>query len=449
MSDGPLTIVQVSMNERRGGAEQVAWSLFQAYRDAGHRSWLVVGRGSSTDPNVLALSEGGRRGLGHALAGPGRIADRWRGIESFRYPASRRIPELPPERPAVVHAHNLHGGYFDLRVLSAWSVRYPVVLTLHDSWLLTGHCSHSLGCERWRTGCGACPDLTIYPAVPRDATAFNWQRKRDIYAKSRLFVATPSAWLMERVRGSMLVPGIAEARVIPNGIDLTTFAPGDRQAARAALGLPADAHVLLLAGSNVRQSAFKDFEGARAAAAYVADRTGQDLVLVVLGDQGAAERAGRAEVRFVPFERSTSVVADYYRAADIYLHAARVDTFPTTVLQALACGTPVVASAVGGIPEQVRSLTSLTGVPGHGRDAATGVLIPPGDPQGMGRAMVELLTDAALRHELGRNAVADARHRFGLTRQRDAYLEWYRELVDAFAAGRAREAGISHAASPA
>ena len=285
--------------------------------------------------------------------------------------------------------------------------------------------------------------------MPRDATAFNWQRKRDIYAKSRLFVATPSAWLMERVRASMLVPGIAEARVIPNGIDLTTFAPGDRQAARAALGLPADAHVLLLAGSNVRQSAFKDFEGARAAAAYVADRTGQDVVLIVLGDQGAAERAGRAEVRFVPFERSPSVVADYYRAADIYLHAARVDTFPTTVLQALACGTPVVASAVGGILEQVRSLTSLTGVPGHGRDAATGVLIPPGDPQGMGRAMVELLTDAALRHELGRNAVADARHRFGLTRQRDAYLDWYRELVDAFAAGRAREAEISHAASPA
>ena len=437
------------MNERRGGAEQVAWNLFQAYRDVGHRSWLVVGRGRSTDPNVLALSEGGRRGLRHALAGPGRIADRWRGIESFRYPASHRIPELPPERPDVVHTHSLHGGYFDLRALSAWSARYPVVLTLHDSWLLTGHCSHSLGCERWRTGCGACPDLTIYPAVRRDATAFNWQRKRDIYAKSRLFVATPSAWLMERVRASILAPGIAEARAVPNGIDLTTFAPGDRQTARAALGLPADAHVLLLAGSNVRQSAFKDFEGARAAAAHAAERTGQDLVLIVLGDQGATERAGRAEVRFLPFESAASVVADYYRAADIYLHAARVDTFPTTVLQALACGIPVVASAVGGIPEQVRSLTSSEGVPGAERDVATGVLIPPGDPEGMGRAVAELLVDAELRRDLGLNAVADARHRFGLARQRDAYLGWYHELVDASAAGRARKAGISHVASPA
>jgi glycosyltransferase involved in cell wall biosynthesis len=428
--DAPLTILQVSMNERRGGAEQIAWNLFRAYRAAGHRSYLLAGRGRSTDPDVIALSENGRRGLAHTIAGIGRRLDQRRGLETYRYPASRGAPELAPRRPDIIHAHNLHGGYFDLRALAEWSDVYPVVLTLHDSWLLTGHCSHSLGCERWRIGCGACPDLTIYPAVRRDATARNWERKRDVFAASRLFVATPSAWLMERVKASMLVPGVRDSRVIPNGVDLGVFAPGDRRASRAALGLPADAHVLLFAGSNARASRFKDFDGAKAATTYAAERVKADVVLVVLGDEGETERAGAASVRFVPFRDDPSKVAAYYQAADIYLHAARVDTFPTTVLEALACGTPVVASAVGGIPEQVRSLTTYGEGPSRfAPTESTGVLAAPGDAESLGRAVADLLADEALRVQLGRNAAADARRRFSLEGMRDAYLTWYRELL--------------------
>ncbi len=106
-----------------------------------------------------------------SMAEPARVLDRRRGVEDFRFPAAWRLAELAPRRPQIVHAHNLHGNYFDLRALPALCQAAPLVLTLHDAWLLAGHCAHSMGCERWRTGCGNCPDLGVYPAVRRDATA--------------------------------------------------------------------------------------------------------------------------------------------------------------------------------------------------------------------------------------------------------------------------------------
>ena len=139
--------------------------------------------------------------------------------------------------------------------------------------------------------------------------------------------------------------------------------------------------MLLFAGANVRRSAFKDYEGARSAAAHAAEALDGAVVLVVLGEQGQPERAGRAEVRFVPFQESPAALAQYYQAADVYLHAARADTFPTTVLESLACGTPVVASAVGGIPDQIVD----------GRD---GLLV---DPDEVTVRVLRMVTDSVVR----------------------------------------------------
>src|SRR3546814_10331965 len=81
----------------------------------------------------------------------------------------------------MLHCHNLHGGYFDLRELARFSKLLPVVLTLHDEWAYTGHCAYTFGCERWRSGCGQCPHLDVSPSIRRDASAANWTAKYDIY----------------------------------------------------------------------------------------------------------------------------------------------------------------------------------------------------------------------------------------------------------------------------
>ncbi len=351
------------------------------------------------------------------MANPGHALDWWRGTEDFDYPGTWRLLDLPPERPQVLHCHNLHGSYFDLRALPWLSGQLPVVLTLHDPWLLSGHCGHSFDCERWKTGCGRCPDLTIYPAVRRDATASNWQRKRDIYSRSRLRIATPSRWLMRRVEQSILSAGMVDARVIPNGVDLDVFHPADREEARSQLGLPRDAQMLLFAANGIRSNIWKDYVTMRAAIAKVAARLSDEKILfVALGEEGPTEFIEGAEIRFVPYERDPRTVARFYQAADVYLHATRADNFPLTVLEALACGIPVVATEVGGIPEQVK-------------DGQSGFLVPPADAASMATAVDALLSDDALRRRFSAQAARDAGERFDLNRQAEEYLKWYQEFL--------------------
>ena len=433
-----LRILQVSTADVRGGAEQVAWNLFSAYRARGHDSWLAVGEKNSDAPDVLPVpNDAAQPGWSRlwfrvhshfdgsvvgraagAIANPLRTFDYHAGREDFHFPGTRRLLTLTPERPDVVHAHNLHGGYFDLRALPWLSAQAPLILTLHDAWLLSGHCAHSFDCERWRTGCGRCPDLSIYPAVRRDATAHNWRRKRAIYARSRLRVATPSRWLMERVEQSVLADNVQETRVIANGVDLSVFRPGDRRAARAALRLAADAPVLLTTGVNLAENRWKDFPTLREAVARVAQRwDGPRIQIVVLGTPALDDDIANVALRFVPYLTDPAAVASYHRAADVYVHAARADTFPLAVLEALACGTPVVATAVGGIPEQVD-------------DGRSGFLVPAGDASAMAERVTSLLLDGGLRSRLGDEAAQQARHRFDFEQQVTAYLDWYAELVE-------------------
>jgi glycosyltransferase involved in cell wall biosynthesis len=459
-----LRILQLNTYDAGGGAEAVATRLHAAYRSAGNTAWFGVKRKRGTAEGVFAIprsrgygiwgrslldladrlggSANGIRGASalaaalSAAARPGAWVDRMRGLEDFRFPATRDLAALTPVPPDVVQCHNLHGGYFDLGALAHLSRTLPVVLTLHDGWLLSGHCAHSFDCERWRTGCGSCPDLDIYPAVRRDATAANWARKRDVYRGSRLFVAAPSRWLLDRARQSMLADGIVDSRVIENGIDDAFFAAGDRAATRTALGIGPDDVILAFASNTVRCNMWKDFPTLRSAAAKIAESLSphRRVVLMALGECAPEERAGAAVIRYCGFLHNPSDVAAYLRAADFYVHATRAETFSLSVAEAMACGTPVIATAVGALTERIRSLAlacTAAGVETADVDAATGVLVAPQAPDAIAAATLALLDDPALARRIGENAAAEARVRYTMQRQASAYLEWFERLVAA------------------
>jgi glycosyltransferase involved in cell wall biosynthesis len=440
-----MNIVSVSTSDAAGGAEKVARDLFQAYRAKGHTSRLAVGTKRLDDQDVFEIPrrpqpvpatskvllrlrrplmayEGRIRGakrlrlaLDNLISDVPAIEDNL-GRERMSFPGTRDVLDQSPGQPDILHGHNLHGDFFDLRQLPELSRRVRVFLTLHDAWLLSGHCAHSFACERWRTGCGACPDLNIPPAIRVDGTAYNWSRKQKIYRHSRLYVATPCRWLMDKVEQSILAEGIVEARVIPYGVNLDIFRPGNKLAIREQMGLPADACVIFFASNYIQSSYWKDFPTMMRTVEILADRVhDQKVIFIALGEAAPDTRMGTAEVRFVPFQQDPGVVARYYQAADIYLHAAHADTFPNTVLEALACGVPVVATRVGGIPEQVE-------------EGVTGYLVPERDPAAMASRVEQLIRDLERRRLFSQQARQTAQKRFNFDRHVQDYLQWFADV---------------------
>jgi glycosyltransferase involved in cell wall biosynthesis len=425
-----IGILQVNALDDGGGAEKVAMNLHLAYLKHGFKACLGVGHRRTEVPSVLRIDNDAFRtpwarfwlGLSSRLSPvEGKLGlirrvrrvmalqtgqpRRWLGMraghEDFDVPATWRLLDLPRPRPGILHCHNLHGSYFDLRALPFLSGSVPLVMTLHDAWLLSGHCAQSFDCERWEIGCGHCPDLTIYPAIRRDATSGNWHRKSEIYSRSRLYLATPSKWLMDRVMRSMLRPGVKESRIIPNGVDLSVFHPAGKNEVRNRLDLPQDAGIMLFTANSIKNNIWKDFATLQGALGIISETLKtRSLLFLALGENAPDKQIGNARMHFIPYQNDPGAVAAYYQASDLYVHAARADTFPNTVIEALACGTPVVATAVGGVPEQINPLPSGiawdNGNP-QGSDRPTGMLVPKGDARAMSEAIRALLGDEALR----------------------------------------------------
>lgn len=436
-----MRILSINTYDIGGGAEKIAQTLHLGYKSAGHFSHLAVG--SKRDPNgdAIVIPNDEHRSsyarvfisIANSLAPLGLGATRnkikWfgqrarkraigRGEEDFDYPGTKHILDGLPLLPDIVHCHNLHGGYFDLRYLAELSKHVKVVVTLHDEWIMTGHCAYTLGCKRWNIGCGECPDLSIYPAVKCDATHYNWERKKDIFSRSQLFIATPSKWLMDNVKQSVLAPAIVDSRIIHNGVDLNVFKPADKQGVRSKLGISNHAKVLLFTANGIKNNKFKDFATLREAIGLVATRLPEvDLQFLALGDKAQPMQIGKATITFVPYSSDPCFVAAHCQAADVYLHAANSEVWGLTITEALACGTPVVATSVGGIPEQIE----------HG---ITGFLVPPKDPESMADRICELLTDDTRLERMKFASAEYAKLHLDQNMMVDEYLKWHNDILN-------------------
>lgn len=416
-----MNILQLAPHDFQGGASRIVWYLFQGFQQRGLNPYLAVGKKSQDDVHIFEIDQARYQPI-QALGQLQKWVQIMLGREFFDYPATRHLPALPPVRPDVIHAHNLQGKYFDLRQLPALSREFPIVLTLHDTWLLSGHCAYAAECERWQTGCGHCPDLDAHPPVVRDATAFNWRRKKAIYQRAQVNVATPSQWLLDQVEQSILMPAVLKKRVIHNGVDTSVYQSADKKKVRQELGLPENAFILLyVVASRLKKHSYKDFGTIDQALTYLQHRApkGQPMIFLGLGEAAETEQIGQIEKRFIPYQKDLHQVAKYYQAADVLLHAARADTFPNVVLEALACGTPVVATAVGGIPEQVL-------------DGRTGYLTLPQQPEDMCEKVLWMLHSEEKRAAMSMAALEDVQSRFLIARMLDEYIAFYQEILADF-----------------
>ncbi|MFH1809336.1 MAG: glycosyltransferase [Pseudomonadota bacterium] len=415
-------IARVQPDDVAGGAERMAQRLHQAVRQRGHVDHVFVGNKRSLDPDVFVVDNRARQGSVVGLAA--RAFEHASGIPFAYFPGSRALVEQLC-RYDVVHLHNLHGDFFELRRVPELAARVPVVVTLHDLFWATGHCAQPMDCPRWSQGCGHCPDLARYPMVHRDATAFNRWNKRNLIARGPHQIIAPTQWIRDRWHEAGM-PG-PDPVVVPRGLDLEVYRPGDRAKARHQMGLETGRSIVMFSAQGGIENTYKDGQTVIETLRRLMALTGAACpTLLVLGGGRAEFPADlQAHIHRTGFLDDTAAVVRCYQAADVLLHATRADNSPLVIIEAMACGLPVVANAIGGIAELV--------VPGE-----TGWLSEAGDVESLTHQVQVLLDDSRLATDMGARARARARTRHDVQRYVDRVLEVYAEARRRCAAGPTR-----------
>ncbi|EHJ47350.1 glycosyl transferase group 1 [Solidesulfovibrio carbinoliphilus subsp. oakridgensis] len=341
---------------------------------------------------------------------PAKAAAEAMGLPDYNVASTFLLAERRAFQEAqVVHCHNLHTGYCNPMSAAGWSVGKPLVWTLHDMQGLTGNCAHAFACPGWRTGCGDCPDLRVYPGLATDTTAELWRDKATAGQALDAHIAVPSEWLKRQVEESFLAH--LPVHVIPNGIDTDTFAPRDRQAARRELGLPPGATILSFCAHGGLANSWKGGAHLVAALAALVERH-PEVVLLNIG--GTYEDAGLPIVN-LPFSLDAARLATAYAASDVFAYPSLADTFGLVALEALCCGLPVVSFDAGALPEIVR-------------DGENGLVTLTGDTEAFTRALSRLITDRDLRQTLAANAPS-ARDSYGLPAMVARYRDLYQHVM--------------------
>lgn len=250
----------------------------------------------------------------------------------------------------IIHLHNLHGYYFSPFVLPTLTHNKPTIWTLHDMQSLTGHCALSLDCEKWKSGCGNCPYPSLYPQINHDKTDEVWDTKKKIYDRSRVTIVCPSDWLAMIAKNGLFRD--KDVRRIYNGVDEKKFFPRNKKVVRDKLHLPQDKKILMFSADAGLKNAWKGPEYIFAAYEYFSKNN--DVLFLNVGVNNDDEtKHSWLEVSQV---HDANMMADYYAASDIVIYPSLADSFGLVVAEALACGTPVVTFATGGIPEIVEHM---------------------------------------------------------------------------------------------
>lgn len=364
-----MKVLQIGTLDNKGGAAKVAYRLKQSLNDRGVETKMLVGDKLTDDADVFRI-----RNHGH------RFVDRKLHLGGLVLPTRRRLRESPAFQSAdVVHLHNLHGGYFNVLALPGLCREKPTLWTIHDPWAIQ---------ER-----GLTPEYCYTFRNERLPTRLV---KASAIRRSRLDLVAVSNWMKSKLAAVFDDIDIA---VIPNGIDLDVFRPYEKAEARRELGLIPTAKVALSVA--VGFGAVNPDKGE----AYI------DLVQKEMGDSLQVLRLGEGD----SYVADETTLAKYYAAADLFLLPSLAESASLVAMEAMACGTPVVAFRVGGIPELVD----------HGE---SGYLAGYKDGEDLIRG-VELALSLAAEH-WGRRARERAEADFSQEKMVSAYIEKYEELLE-------------------
>lgn len=421
-----MKILHLASADRQGGACIAAYRLHSGLLRYGLSSEMLVNVKVTTDravkgarPSVIPLTDRLRRRVAaqhHASELKRNAPEQSPRLELFssdRVAGRNWLSELIS--PADVY--NLHwvAGFLDYqRFFSGMAPYTPLVWTLHDMNPFTGGCHYSLGCMRFRENCGACPLLGSKDE--RDLSARIHRRKYMALSACKAEttrIVTPSKWIEGQASSSSLL-GRFKVERIPYGLDTDVYAPRSLAVAREVLGLPQNAKIVLFVSDAISNHR-KGFDLLLSALELLPKD--MPVSLAAIGDRASESMAQRMiDLGRMDDERLMSLA---YSAADVFVMPSRAENFGMVVFEAMACGTPVVAFDVGGIPDMVR--------PG-----VTGLLAPPEDVRALAAAIETVLKDDELRERMSLECRQIAVNEYSLHVQAARYAAVYEDLIESF-----------------
>ncbi len=388
-----MKVLLFSTSLRSGGAAIACYRLWQALQKSGVESHMMVRDGSDRDPavaagSVITLS------LRFGALLRGRFAFLWERFTIWLANGGSRknlfavslantglqVVSHPVTAGAdILHIHWVQQGFLSLHEIARLQkTGKPIVWTLHDMWPFTGICHYAGACDRYTRECKKCPQLRN--PSPTDISRKRFLAKAATLDFSKIVFVGCSDWIAQKARDSAL---LRESRVvtIPNPIDTETFAPSDRMVARQRLNLTATNKVVLFGAAKVTDSrkGIHYFLEACRILFFRQSVSAADITVLFFGND---EPNLSSQIPFpsvhLQYLHSEADLAAMYSAADLFVIPSIEDNLPNTVVEALACGTPVAGFATGGITSMIE--------PGKNGELAT-----PGSAQDLAMAIYKVL----------------------------------------------------------
>ncbi|MGO9234388.1 MAG: glycosyltransferase family 4 protein [Methylocella sp.] len=413
-----MKVLCLNAHEDKGGAARAALRLCKGLRDldvdvefrvqrasGGGRSW--VSRAETPMQKVLSYALPLLDDLPHKL---------YRGAHSLPWSTNwlqhGLITNSRLNAADIVHLHWVGSGFLPMSVLA--KIERPVVWTLHDTWAFTGGCHYPDDCSRFEESCGACPQLRS--RCDLDLSRFVLERKRRALAGKQLHIVSPSNWLAEMARRSALLRDRVVS-VIPNGLDFTIYKPIERATARALWNLPADRYIIIFGAAGPLKNERKGFDLLKQALGMLDATLRCRSMLVVFGSN---EPPGGADfsmpVHFVGELSDDVSLACLYSAANVMVVPSKQENLANTIIESLACGTPVAAFDIGGN----RDLIS---------HRENGWLAKPFNVADLGEGIGWIIREGEKSTDMRLASRVVSQRRFALPLVADAYRQLFEKLV--------------------
>lgn len=414
-----MRILHINSFDKEGGAGLAAWRVYQELQRVGIETCMLVQTRTSGESSVYERDTPLARALGVVrpyldmlplLFYRNRQQTHW-SVEWFPARISRQIQMINPD---IIHLHWICRGFVNIPVLA--SFKRPVVWTLHDSWAFTGGCHVPGDCLNYRERCGHCPQLGSRHAL--DLSRWTWNRKSKFWRDTPLTIVTPSQWLADSARNSSLLKQ-RRIEVIENGIDLNQYRPIEKQLARSVLDLPQERKLVLFSAMNATYDMNKGFRFLEAALRSLSEKGWKDSMKLIVAGQSAPSTpvdTGGVPCQFLGVLKDEISMRLAYSAADVTVMSSSQENLPNSIMESLACGTPVVAFNIGGVPHLVNH-------------EINGYLARPFSVDDMADGLLFVLSDQDRWQRLSEKARSKIAQNFNVHDTAQQYVELYRQLL--------------------